>query len=74
MPRLASAVKLSNMERRTLQSWTTPPSWSRKNKTKKPPGRGKCLIKVGGRAAIAVQIDLVDMELQFNETSARFAA
>lgn len=76
MPRMAKAVKLSNRERDTLSSWTTPPSWSKKNKDKKdpPPGRGKCLIKVGSRHGIALHVDLTDLELEFNQTSQRWAA
>lgn len=75
MPRLSKAVKLNNREQKTLSSWTTPLSWSRKSKKKDPPpGRGNCLIKVGSRNGIAIHIDLTDMELEFNETSKRFAA
>lgn len=75
MPRLAKAVKLSEMEKKTLNGWTTPKSWSTRKKGKKPPpGRGKCLIKVGERRGIAVEIELLEMEKQFNQTSARWAA
>jgi hypothetical protein len=75
MPRLAKAVKLSNMEKKTLNGWTTPKSWStRKRGQKPPPGRGKCLIKVGERRGISVEIELLEMEKQFNRTSKRWAA
>ena len=76
MPRLSKAVKLSAMEQKTLNGWTTPKSWTsrRGGKKKPPPGRGKCLIKVGERRGISVEIELLDMEKQFNKTSKRWAA
>jgi hypothetical protein len=75
MPRLSSAVRLSDAEIKILQSWTTPLSWStKKRKRRPPPGRGKCLIKVGDRRGIAIHIDLTDVELPFSQTSKRFAA
>jgi hypothetical protein len=76
MPRLAKAVKLSSVEKKTLNGWTTPKSWStrKKNKKKPPPGQGKCLIKVGERRGISVEIELLEMEKQFNKTSKRWAA
>lgn len=75
MPRLSGAVKLSNVEKETLNSWTTPPTLSQKTKKKRPPpGRGKCLIKIANHPGIAVDIELVEMEKQFNLTSKRWAA
>ena len=76
MPRLSKAVKLTNMEKKTLNGWTTPKTWSTRKKTrdKPPPGRGKCLIKVGERRGITVEIELLEMEKQFNRTSKRWAA
>jgi hypothetical protein len=75
MPRLAKAVKLTNREKKTLNGWTTPTSWTRKRSEKRPPpGRGKCLIKVGERRGIAVEIELVELEKKFNLTSKRWAA
>jgi hypothetical protein len=76
MPRLSKAVRLSSMEKKTLNGWTTPKTWTTRKKTrdKPPPGRGKCLIKVGERRGIAVEIELLEMEKQFNKTSKRWAA
>lgn len=75
MPRLSKAVKLSKMEIKTLNGWTTPKSWSTRKKGKRPPpGQGKCLIKVGERRGISVEIELLEMEKQFNRTSKRWAA
>lgn len=72
MPRLTQAVKVSPIEAETLQSWSTPESWTQQNSKKPPPGRGKVLIKVGSRRGIAVQIILTDVEKKYSETSKRW--
>lgn len=72
MPRLTQAVKLSNVEAETLQSWSTPEDWTVRKRNAPPPGRGKCLIKVGSRRGIALQIELTEIEKQFNRTSKRW--
>lgn len=73
MPRLATAVKLSGVEQRTLQSWTTPPAWNaHATASQAPPGQGNFLIKVGERAGIQFHLDLTETEKNYSLTSKRW--
>ena len=65
MGRLDGVVRLSEIEKQTLQSWTTPRGWSTRQrrpkrdaegkpvprKRRRPPGQGNFLLKVGGGGA-----------------------
>lgn len=74
MPMLDGAVSLSKAEMDTMNSWTTPPTWSTKKIRKSGhPGRGKFLIKVGKRPGIGVQLQLTASEYQYSDTNVRFA-
>lgn len=73
---LAETVSLSRKEIQRAASWRTPPSWrasaDANGNPKPPPGAGKVLLKVGGRAAIPVQVKLTDAEKSLHNTNARW--
>ncbi|WP_432623914.1 ATPase [Bifidobacterium sp.] len=70
MPLLDQAVTLSRREQQLLESWQDPPAWdSRLGGEAEPPGRGKFLVKVGGRPGIPFHLDLTDAERHINDTN-----
>ena len=70
MPLLDQAVTLSHREQQLLESWQDPPAWdSRLGGEAEPPGRGKFLVKVGGRPGIPFHLDLTDAERHINDTN-----
>ncbi|GAB2689611.1 hypothetical protein GCM10027194_24910 [Thalassiella azotivora] len=72
MPMLRSAVTLSRAEEELLVGWQDPPAWDPvSGADAEPPGRGKFLIKVGGKSGIPVQVALTSIErdLQINDTN-----
>ena len=74
MPLLTAAVPLSRQEQQKLISWQDPPAWDSRGVDVEPPGRGKFLIKVGGRPGIPVQIGLTSIEASLNDTNKRWHA
>ena len=62
MAQLTEAIPLSRQEQQKLISWQDPPAWDSRGTDVEPPGRGKFLIKVGGRPGIPVQVGLTSME------------
>lgn len=62
MPLLTSAIPLSGEEQQKLISWQDPPAWDSRGLDVEPPGRGKFLIKVGGRPGIPVLVGLTSLE------------
>jgi hypothetical protein len=62
MPLLTSAIPLSRQEQQKLIGWQDPPAWDSRGVDVEPPGRGKFLIKVGGRPGIPVQVGLTSLE------------
>jgi len=62
MPLLTSAIPLSRQEQQKLISWQDPPAWDSRGLDVEPPGRGKFLIKVGGRPGIPVLVGLTSLE------------
>ncbi len=62
MPLLTSAIPLSRQEQQKLISWQDPPAWDSRGVDVEPPGRGKFLIKFGGRPGIPVQVGLTSLE------------
>jgi hypothetical protein len=70
MPLLNSAINMSMAEQEMLQGWQDPPAWDPVNgKEADPPGRGKFLIKVGGRPGIPFSVELTDAERHVNDTN-----
>jgi hypothetical protein len=70
---LGSVVGFSARERAMVTEWSSPPSWDpRSGGEAAPPGRGKFLIKVGGRPGIPVQVSLTHHELALNNTNQRW--
>lgn len=66
---LDGILHFSDEERRQVTSWSTPPGW---NTADQPPGRGRCLIKVGERPGIPLHVDLVPSEQGLHDTSRRW--
>jgi hypothetical protein len=70
MPQLTSAVPLSRAEQELLIGWQDPPAWDASTgREAEPPGRGKFLVKVGGRPGIPVNVQLTEVELSINDTN-----
>lgn len=70
MPMLNTAVPFSKAEQRMLIGWQDPPAWdSHGNTEAAPPGRGKFLVKVGGRPGIPVQVHLTAVEKNIHDTN-----
>lgn len=69
---LGDVARFSRAERDDLTSWTDPPAWDpRTGREAPPPGRGKFLIKVGGRPGIPLRVDMTSVEndLAVNDTN-----
>ena len=70
MPKLTSVIQLSQVEQAMLQGWSSPPTFDAKTgRETEPPGRGKFLIKVGGRPGIPVRVQLTDVEQATSDTN-----
>lgn len=69
---LTKATPLSRQEQQKLVSWQDPPAWDSRGIDVEPPGRGKFLIKVGGRPGIPVHIGLTKTEALLNDTNKRW--
>jgi hypothetical protein len=73
MPLLTSAIPLSRAEQDMLIGWQDPPAWDpTAGREAEPPGRGKFLVKVGGRPGIPVDIQLTSVERSTNDTNKRW--
>jgi hypothetical protein len=74
MATLNEVVKLSQAEQQMVVDWSTPPSWDPDlNRDGEPPGRGKFLVKVGGRPGLPFRVELTDIEMAVNDTNKRWA-
>ncbi len=73
MPALTSAVPLSQAEQAMLIGWQDPPAWdAHTGHDAVPPGRGKFLVKVGGRPGIPVEVHLTAAEQAVSDTNRRW--
>jgi hypothetical protein len=73
MPLLTAAVPFSHAEQNLLTGWSAPPSWdATTGKETEPPGRGKFLIKVGGRPGIPIRVKLTETERATSDTNKRW--
>ena len=70
MPQLSAAVPFSQAEQELLIGWQDPPAWDpHTGREAAPPGRGKFLVKVGGRPGIPVEVHLTEAERTINDTN-----
>ncbi len=70
MPLLTSAVPFSQAEQDLLMGWQDPPAWDpTTGREAEPPGRGKFLVKVGGRPGIPVNVQLTSVEASVSDTN-----
>lgn len=70
MPQLTAAVPFSMAEQELLTGWQDPPSWDpASGREAEPPGRGRFLVKVGGRPGIPVNVQLTDTERSIHDTN-----
>lgn len=73
MPKLTAAVPFSRAEQDLLIGWQDPPAWDpATGREAEPPGRGKFLVKVGGRPGIPITVQLTATELAVNDTNKRW--
>lgn len=73
IPLLADVCDLSQAEQTLLAGWQDPPAWDPKSgKEVAPPGRGKFLVKVGGRPGIPVQVVLTEDERALSMSAHRW--
>ncbi|WP_454044643.1 hypothetical protein [Cellulosimicrobium sp. Marseille-Q8652] len=74
MPLLTSVVALSRGEQELLAGWQDPPAWDPKEgRETPPPGRGKFLVKVGGRPGIPIDLVLTESEKSLHMSAVRWA-
>lgn len=70
MPDLNRVIRLSQVEQGMLEGWSTPPTFDQKlGRETEPPGRGKFLIKVGGRPGIPVRVHITEVEKATSDTN-----
>ncbi|GAA2427086.1 ATPase [Actinomadura vinacea] len=73
MPMVNEVVRLSSTEQKMIVDWSSPPSWDPSlNQDSEPPGRGKFLVKVGGRPGIPFKVELTSTEANVNDTNKRW--
>ncbi|MGI5418988.1 ATP/GTP-binding protein [Actinomadura luteofluorescens] len=73
MPMVNEVVRMSSIEERMIVDWSTPPSWNPElGRDSEPPGRGRFLVKVGGRPGIPFKVELTSVERDVNDTNKRW--
>ncbi|MET4659389.1 hypothetical protein ABID80_003105 [Streptomyces sp. PvP037] len=72
MEDLGKVVGLSRREIELVSSWSSPPGWGAAGEHEEPPGRGRFLIKVGGRPGIPIQVAITDAERRLHNTNTRW--
>ncbi|WP_216892152.1 hypothetical protein [Nocardia alni] len=70
LERLHRIFPFSSRERELLSRWSAPPTWVR---GQRHPGRGRYLVKSGGRMGLPVAVDLIPEELALYDTDTAFA-
>ncbi|MGW6016239.1 ATP/GTP-binding protein, partial [Streptomyces sp. NPDC055210] len=73
MEDLGRVVDLSRREIDLVSSWSSPPGWGVSGGHEEPPGRGRFLIKVGGRPGIPIKVAITDTERRLHDTNTRWA-
>jgi hypothetical protein len=74
MEELGRVVGLSRREIELVSSWSSPPGWAQDGGHEEPPGRGRFLIKVGGRPGIPIRVVITDAERHLHDTNTRWIA
>ncbi|MEU6536827.1 ATP/GTP-binding protein [Streptomyces sp. NPDC047000] len=72
MEELGKVVGLSRREIELVSSWSSPPGWGVTGEHEEPPGRGRFLIKVGGRPGIPIKVAITDAERHLHNTNTRW--
>lgn len=72
MEDLGKVVGLSRREIELVSSWSSPPGWAQNGDNEEPPGRGRFLIKVGGRPGIPIKVTITDTERHLHDTNTRW--
>jgi hypothetical protein len=72
MQELGRVVGLSEREIDLVSSWSSPPGWGAGGEHEEPPGRGRFLIKVGGRPGIPIKVGITDTERRLHDTNTRW--
>ncbi|MFI6078689.1 ATP/GTP-binding protein [Actinoplanes sp. NPDC051343] len=72
MEELGKIVGLSRREIEMVSSWSSPPGWAQYGENEEPPGRGRFLLKVGGRPGIPVRVTITETEQRLHDTNLRW--
>jgi hypothetical protein len=72
MQDLGEVVGLSEREIDLVSSWSSPPGWAATADNEEPPGRGRFLLKVGGRPGIPIKMAITDTERALHDTNTRW--
>ncbi|MFI5934084.1 ATP/GTP-binding protein [Actinoplanes sp. NPDC051494] len=72
MEDLGKIVGLSRREIDLVSSWSSPPGWSHNGENEEPPGRGRFLIKVGGRPGLPIRVAITETERHLHDTNTRW--
>ncbi|SER74689.1 hypothetical protein SAMN04487983_102181 [Streptomyces sp. yr375] len=70
---LSRIVHFSRAEIDLVSSWSSPEGWNRAADPGGAPGRGKFLIKVGGRPGVPFRLAATQQELALHDTSSRWS-
>ncbi|WP_069992415.1 MULTISPECIES: ATP/GTP-binding protein [Streptomyces] len=73
MEELGKIVGLSQREIELVSSWSSPPGWAMTGEREEPPGRGRFLVKVGGRPGLPIRVSITDTERHLHDTNTRWA-
>jgi hypothetical protein len=73
MKELGEIVGMSEREIELVSSWSSPPGWASTGGNEEPPGRGRFLIKVGGRPGIPIKVSITDTERELHNTNTRWS-
>ena len=74
MQELGKVVGLSQREIELVSSWSSPPGWAQNGENEEPPGRGRFLIKVGGRPGIPIRVAITETERHLHDTNTRWVS
>ncbi|WP_435879781.1 ATP/GTP-binding protein [Streptomyces flaveolus] len=72
MEELGKVVGLSRREIELVSSWSSPVGWGVAGEHEEPPGRGRFLVKVGGRPGIPIKVAITDAERRLHNTNTRW--